>query len=59
MIPPLIDRRPGRLALGQTLGQAIGALAAFAAGLLLALMIAQSGALARATDPWLGSWLAH
>ena len=30
MIPPLIDRRPGRLALGQTLGQTIGALAAFA-----------------------------
>ena len=59
MIPPLIDRRPGRLALGQTLGQTIGALAAFAAGLLLALMIAQNGALARATDPWLGSWLAH
>ncbi len=58
MIPPLIDRRPGRLALGQTLGQAIGALAAFAAGLLLALMIAQNGALARATDPWLGSGLA-
>ena len=59
MIPPLIDRRPRRLALGQTLGQTIGALAAFAAGLLLALMIAQNGALARATDPWLGSWLAH
>ncbi|MDM5084246.1 DMT family transporter [Aeromonas rivipollensis] len=59
MIPPLIDRRPGRLALGQILGQTIGALAAFAAGLLLALMIAQNGALARATDPWLGSWLAH
>ncbi len=52
MIPPLIDRRPGRL-------QTIGALAAFAAGLLLALMIAQNGALARATDPWLASWLAH
>ncbi|MGL6327957.1 DMT family transporter, partial [Aeromonas rivipollensis] len=46
MIPPLIDRRPGRLAFGQTLGQTIGALAAFAAGLLLALMIAQNGALA-------------
>ena len=59
MIPPLIDRRPRRLALGQALGQTIGALAAFAAGLLLALMIAQNGALARATDPWLGSWLAH
>lgn len=59
MIPPLIDRRPGRFALGQILGQTIGALAAFAAGLLLALMIAQNGALARATDPWLGSWLAH
>lgn len=40
-------------------GQAIGALAAFGAGLLLALMIAQNGALARATDPWLASWLAH
>ncbi|MGN5028855.1 DMT family transporter, partial [Aeromonas rivipollensis] len=56
MIPPLIDRRPGRPALGQTLGQTLGALAAFAAGLLLALMIAQNGALARATDP--GSELA-
>jgi transporter family-2 protein len=55
MIPPLVDRGPGRPALGQT----IGALAAFVAGLLLALMIAQNGALARATDPWLGSWLAH
>ena len=59
MIPPLVDRGPGRPALGQTLGQTLGALAAFAAGLLLALMIAQNGALARATDPWLGSWLAH
>ena len=28
-------------------------------GLLLALMIAQNGALSRATDPWLASWLAH
>ena len=59
MIPPLVDRGPGRPALGQTLGQTLGALAAFAAGLLLALMIAQNGALASATDPWLGSWLAH
>ncbi len=62
MIPPLVDRGPGRPALGQTLGQTLGALAAFAAfaaGLLLALMIAQNGALARATDPWLASWLAH
>ncbi|MGU5715907.1 DMT family transporter [Aeromonas taiwanensis] len=55
MIPTLIERRPGRL----DLGQAAGALAAFAAGLLLALMIAQNGALASATDPWLASWLAH
>jgi len=52
MIPPLVDRGPGRPALGQTLGQTLGALAAFAAGLLLALMIAQNGALSRATDPW-------
>lgn len=51
MIPPLVDRGPGRPALGQTLGQTLGALAAFAAGLLLALMIAQNGALSRATDP--------
>ncbi|MFM4980176.1 DMT family transporter [Aeromonas caviae] len=59
MIPPLVDRGPGRPALGQTLGQTLGTLAAFAAGLLLALMIAQNGALSRATDPWLASWLAH
>ncbi|MGL5812418.1 MAG: DMT family transporter [Aeromonas sp.] len=39
--------------------QAIGALAAFGAGLLLALMIDRNGALAQATDPWLASWLAH
>ncbi|WP_349918664.1 DMT family transporter [Aeromonas veronii] len=40
-------------------GQAIGALAALGAGLLLALMIERNGALAQATDPWLASWLAH
>lgn len=39
--------------------QAIGALAALGAGLLLALMIDRNGALAKATDPWLASWLAH
>ena len=52
----LIASRPARRVLA---GQALGALAAFASGLLLALMIAQNGALARATDPWLASWLAH
>ena len=39
--------------------QAVGALAAFGAGLLLALMIDRNGALAQVTDPWLASWLAH
>lgn len=39
--------------------RAAGALGALAAGLLLALMIDRNGALARATDPWLASWLAH
>ncbi|MBV7413809.1 MULTISPECIES: DMT family transporter [unclassified Aeromonas] len=56
MPPTLTDARPARRVHA---GQAIGALAAFVAGLLLALMIAQNGALARATDPWLASWLAH
>ncbi|MGL6533553.1 DMT family transporter [Aeromonas caviae] len=60
MIPPLVDRGPGRPALGQTLGQTLGALAAFAAGLLLALMIAPERRPCPAPpSPWLASWLAH
>ena len=56
--PLLVDRGPGRPALGQTLGQTHGPLAAFAAGLLLALMIAQNGAWP--APPTLArSWLAH
>ncbi len=35
MIPPLVDRGPGRPALGQTLGQTLGALALLLLGQLL------------------------